>query len=86
MDSFASTEVPAASSQTAKKGKAKGTAKKKSKATKGGRPDEDLFGNTDDIFGDLPAPTGKSPKPKKKKKKTTSTADEVVDGTSQRSG
>lgn len=31
------------------------------------RTDEELFGNTDDIFGDLPA-NPKSPKPKKKKK------------------
>ena len=50
-----------------KKTKPKGT--KKNKKPKG-RSDEDLFGNTDDIFGDLPAATKtKSPKAKTKKKK-----------------
>ena len=46
--------------------KKKKSTKKKTK----GRTDEELFGNTDDIFGDIPATTGKSPKAKKKKKKT----------------
>ena len=47
--------------------------KEKSKKAKG-RPDEDLFGNTDDIFGDIPAAKPKSPKPKKKKKKVEQSA------------
>ena len=54
-------------SEDKKKPKSK---KKKAK----GRPDEDLFGNTDDIFGDIPAPKPKAPKGKKKKKQTTKTS------------
>lgn len=58
-----------AAEERKKKTKPKGTEKKKSKKPKG-RTDEDLFGNTDDIFGDLPAAAKtKSPKTKKKKKK-----------------
>lgn len=89
-DIFASTEVgtestaTAAASTTVKKTKAKGT-KKKTKTAKG-RPDEDLFGNTDDIFGDLPPATGKSPKPKKKKKKTTAAGDGVPEDTGEQGG
>ena len=52
---------------------------KKKKATKKktkGRTDDELFGNTDDIFGDIPASTGKSPKTKKKKKKTAAISGE----------
>ena len=62
--------------------------KKKVKTTKTikkakGRADEDLFGNTDDIFGDLPASKPKGvTKGKKSKKKTgattkTATADDT---------
>ena len=70
-----------------KKTKPKGT--KKSKKPKG-RSDEDLFGNTDDIFGDLPAAAKtKSPKPKKKKKKveqsTTATATTAPEGAAEES-
>lgn len=38
-----------------------------------GRPDEDLFGDTNDIFGDIPESKPKAAKAKKKKK-TTKTA------------
>ena len=45
-----------------------------SKKTKSkGRPDEDLFGNTDDIFGDIPESKPKVSKTKKKKKTTKPT-------------
>ena len=48
--------------------KTKGSKKEKSKKPKG-RSDEEAFGNTDEIFGDLPAAAKtKSPKAKKKKK------------------
>ena len=70
-----------------KKTKPKGT--KKSKKPKG-RSDEDLFGNTDDIFGDLPAAAKtKSPKAKKKKKKveqsTTAAATTAPEGAAEES-
>ena len=66
-----STEVPVEGEEASKtKKKTKSKASKKVKKTKG-RPDEDLFGNTDDIFGDLPVETSKSPKPKRTKKKVT---------------
>ena len=51
------------------KPKAKGT--KKAKKAKG-RPDEDLFGDTTDIFGDISATKAEKPKKKKKKKIDTS--------------
>ena len=54
----------------------KSAAKKKTK----GRPDEDLFGNTDDIFGDIPASKPKVTKTKKKKKTTTKTAEAKEEG------
>ena len=47
-----------------------------------GRTDEELFGNTNDIFGDIPAAKPKATK--KKKKAVTATDDkgkEDVDGT-----
>lgn len=50
--------------------------KKKTKKAKGKakvRPDEDLFGDTDDIFGGIETKP-KSPKTVKKKKKTTAAA------------
>lgn len=70
-DPSVSAEVPAEGEEAVKtKKKSKAKASKKVKKTKG-CPDEDLFGNTDDIFGDLPVETGKSPKPKRTKKKVT---------------
>ena len=60
-------------------GAAKPKKKKSTKKTKG-RTDDELLGNTDDIFGDIPASTGKSPKTKKKKKKTTASAPWVKGG------
>ena len=50
--------------------------KKSPKKKPKGRTDEELFGNTDDIFGDIPPSTGKSPKTKKKKKKTAAASGE----------
>ena len=72
-----------------KKTKPKGTKKEKTKKPKG-RTDEELFGNTDDIFGDLPpAATTKNPKTKKKKKKTVeqsvTAATAVMDGATEES-
>ena len=58
----------------AEEGAAEPKKKKSTKKKTKGRTDDELFGNTDDIFGDIPAPTGKSPKTKKKKKKTTAAA------------
>lgn len=52
--------------------------KKPKKAKAKGRSDEDLFGNTDDIFGDIPTKP-KTAKGKKKKKTTTKTV-EVKEG------
>ena len=54
----------------AEEGAAEPKKKKSTKKKTKGRTDDELFGNTDDIFGDIPASTGKSPKTKKKKKKT----------------
>ena len=53
------------------------TAKKKMKKPRKtkGRPDEDLFGNTDDIFAGLPDAEPKRTAKKKKKKKTTTEAE-----------
>ena len=81
-------DIPA-SEETKKKTKPKGTKKEKTKKPKG-RTDEELFGNTDDIFGDLPpAATTKSPKTKKKKKKTVeqsvTAATAVTDGATEES-
>ena len=58
----------------AEEGAAEPKKKKSIKKKTKGRTDDELFGNTDDIFGDIPASTGKSPKTKKKKKKTTAAA------------
>ena len=70
-DLSVSTEVPVKGEEATKtKKKTKTKASKKVKKTKG-RPDEDLFGNTDDIFGDLPVEISKSPKTKRTKKKVT---------------
>jgi len=80
-------DIPA-SEESKKKTKPKGTKKEKTKKPKG-QTDEELFGNTDDIFGDLPpAATTKSPKTKKKKKTmeqsvTATTA--VTDGATEES-
>ena len=66
-----------------KKTKPKGT--KKSKKPKG-RSDEDLFGNTDDIFGDLPAAAKtKSPKAKTKKKKKVEQSTTAPEGAAEES-
>ena len=78
-----------AAEDSKKKTKPKGTKKEKSKKSKG-RSDEDLFGNTDDIFGDLPAAAKpKSPKTKKKKKKveqsTTVSATKATEGAAEES-
>ena len=54
----------------------KKTKKKVVKKAKG-RPDEDLFGNTDDIFGAVPDEQPISAKPKKKKKKVEATGGDV---------
>ena len=48
------------------------TRPKKKKAKKGGRTDEELFGNTDDIFGEIPDSVA-TKKPKKKKAAATKT-------------
>ena len=44
-----------------------------------GRPDEDLFGNTDDIFGDVPDQSTAA-KPKKKKKKAEAISGDAAAG------
>ena len=60
----------------ADEGAAEPNKKKSTKKKTKGRTDDELFGNTDDIFGDIPASTGKSPKTKKKKKKTAAASGE----------
>lgn len=56
------------------------TDKKRTKRPKAkGRPDEDLFGNTDDIFSEVPNAEPKKTV-KKKKKKVVSTTEEAADG------
>ena len=66
--------MAAAGEETAVKKTKPKAGKKKKKAVAKGRTDEELFGNTDDIFGDLPEAKPKSPKVKKKKKKVESAA------------
>jgi hypothetical protein len=70
--------TPASSTSTVKK-KTKAKVVKKKVVNKG-PTDEQLFGNTDDIFGDVPEGTQKSPKVKKKKKKKTEAVSVGADG------
>ena len=58
----------AAAADPASKTKKTKVAKKKKKTANKGPTDEQLFGNTDDIFGGIPEAKQKTPKTKKKKK------------------
>ena len=66
--------------------KKKTKVKKKKKAVNKGPTDEQLFGNTDDIFGDIPEGKPKSPKVKKKKKKMETAAVSTEDGDAETAG
>ena len=75
--STASVEAPSdPGADPATKTKKTKVVKKKKKNVNKGPTDEQLFGNTDDIFGDIPEAKPKSPKTKKKKKATGETATE----------
>ena len=68
---------PTPSENPASKTKKTKVVKKKKKSANKGPTDEQLFGNTDDIFGGISEAKPKTPKSKKKKKTSGETA---VDG------